>query len=34
MEDVGGADIRDTLRGIGWQGATASLTAEAVAQKT
>lgn len=32
MEDVGGADIRDTLEGIGWKGATASLTEEAVAQ--
>jgi CBS domain-containing protein len=32
MEDVGGADIRDTLKGIGWKGATASLTQEAVAR--
>ncbi len=32
MENVGGADIRDILKGIGWKGATASLTQEAVAR--
>lgn len=30
MEDLGGADLRDTLKRVGWQGANASLREETV----